>query len=182
MRQIIVEAAIAMAEKKGIKFTLADIAAELKISKKTIYAYFSGKKELIGAAVDYIFDDIHRQSDGILRLDTGNLDKLREIVSVYPAVINFDRFKLNKLLKLYPDIFAKITARLDADWEQTFDLYEKCVQEGSLKDIPREYFRAVMLGIFEQCLYFEDHKQATKICVDAALYGFTKEVGDENKG
>ena len=43
MKEKILEAAIEEFEKKGLKFTMDDIAKNLAISKKTLYAVFQNK-------------------------------------------------------------------------------------------------------------------------------------------
>ena len=46
MKEKILEAAIEEFEKKGLKFTMDDIAKNLAISKKTLYAVFQNKEEI----------------------------------------------------------------------------------------------------------------------------------------
>jgi len=181
MREKIIQAAITCAEKDGIRFTLADIATSMKISKKTIYKYFSGKEELIGVAIDYVFGDIHRQIDEIAHENLSDLEKLKRAVSVYPAVINLETIKMNDFVGQYPEIYKKIAWQLDANWEETLELYDVCVKKGLIKNIDREYFRAVLVGVFEQALRFTNHKDATLACLDAVLFGFAAGGADESK-
>lgn len=179
MRQKIIDTAISLAQEHGIKFTLEDIAAQASISKKTIYKYFDGKESLINAAVDYIFADIHKQHEDILSLDISETEKLRKIACVYPSVIRFDSLKLDKLIELHPDIYRRIEKHLRDNWELTLELFDRCVGEGSLKNIDREYFRMILLGIFEQTLCAENPEQATKACIDAVFFGFVKSKENE---
>lgn len=172
MRQQIINTAIQLTEQYGIKFTLDDIALCAHISKKTIYKYFSSKEELIGAVVDFVFADIHRQHQDILSQEISSLEKLRRIVSVYPKVIHFDSLKLNKLVELHPNIYRRIDEQFHSNWDLTLDLYDKCVKEGSIKKIDREYFRMILLGIFDQAIHLEQHEQVTNACIDAIFFGF----------
>jgi AcrR family transcriptional regulator len=43
---------------KGIRFTTEDLAKELGTSKRTIYAYFASKHELIEKTIDFVFSEI----------------------------------------------------------------------------------------------------------------------------
>ena len=54
----ILEAAVALYAKKGVKFILDDIAHELRISKKTIYIVFKDKEDLMISMVDYCLKSI----------------------------------------------------------------------------------------------------------------------------
>ena len=176
MRERIIQSAIKLVEKDGVKFTLSEVAASIKISKKTIYKFFKGKDELISAVIVYIFSDIHRQIDDICALPMSTLNKLKEVVGIYPTVINFDTFKLNKLVELYPDIHKSITAQFDINWEKTLALYDQCVIEGSVREIPREYFMTVLLGIYDRALHYDNHREVTRACIDAVFSGFAKEA------
>lgn len=174
MEQKIIDSAIKLIQQYGIKFTLDDIAADAKISKKTIYKFFSSKESLINGVIDYIFADIHAQHKTILNEDIPNIEKLIKIVSVYPQVIHFDSLKLDKLIELHPDIYKRIDGQFHNNWDLTLSLYDKCVEEGSVKPIDREYFRLILLGIFDQAIHLEDHEKATTECIKAVIYGFAK--------
>ena len=58
LREMILEGTIKAFNRKGLKFTMDDIARELAISKKTIYMVFADKESLFLAMVDYMFDHI----------------------------------------------------------------------------------------------------------------------------
>ena len=58
IREKILLGIIQVFNKKGLKFTMDDVADELKISKKTIYKEFSSKDEIFETMVDYVFDNI----------------------------------------------------------------------------------------------------------------------------
>lgn len=174
MRDKIIESALELVEKYGIKFTLDDVAVMLKISKKTIYKYFKNKEDLINAIIDFVFADIHKQHQHILKKDISDVEKLKMIVTVYPSVIHFDTLKLNKLIELHPKIYERINKQLFDNWDLTLELFDKCVESGSMRPISRECFRTVLLGIYDRVMHFDDHENMTKECVDAVFNGFVK--------
>ena len=57
-KEKILEATIKVFNRKGLKFTMDDIASELSMSKKTIYTVFRDKESMFFAMVDYCFDKI----------------------------------------------------------------------------------------------------------------------------
>ncbi len=58
LRETILEGTIQAFNKKGLKFTMDDIASLLGMSKKTIYTVFQDKNTLVSEMVDYCFDSI----------------------------------------------------------------------------------------------------------------------------
>ena len=54
----ILEGTIKVFNRKGMKFTMDDLAHELSMSKKTIYVCYDDKKELFVDMVNYLFDNI----------------------------------------------------------------------------------------------------------------------------
>ena len=58
LKDDILEATIQAFQKKGLKFTMDDIASLLGISKKTIYTVFPDKNSLVLEMVDYCFSSI----------------------------------------------------------------------------------------------------------------------------
>ena len=80
----ILEATIQVFQKKGLKFTMDDIAALLGISKKTIYTIFPDKNSLVLEMVDYCFASIKESEQRVIQnpsLDT--VGKIRAILGVY---------------------------------------------------------------------------------------------------
>ena len=85
LRETILEGTIQAFNKKGLKFTMDDIAALLGISKKTIYTVFQDKNTLVSEMVDYCFDSIKESEQKVLSdasLDT--VGKIRAILGVLP--------------------------------------------------------------------------------------------------
>lgn len=172
MRTKIIKAAIAAFEKQGISFLLSDVAKSLKISKKTIYQYFSSKDELVSCAIDYIFTDIHRQNEEIRVLELPPMERLSRILATYPTVIDLDEGKMDKLLLVNPEIHHEITRQFESHWELTLDTYAECVQAGAVRPIRPECFRTVMLGVFDSVINQGGGKAEMEECVEAVLYGF----------
>ena len=59
-REKILDATIQVFNRKGLKFTMDDIASELSMSKKTIYTIFRDKESLFFFILDYKFDNIKK--------------------------------------------------------------------------------------------------------------------------
>ena len=84
-KERILEATIKVFNKKGLKFTMDDIAEELSMSKKTIYTVFDNKEAMFFCMVDYCFDKIKEQKNKVLSDDTlTTSEKLRGVLKVLP--------------------------------------------------------------------------------------------------
>lgn len=67
-REQILESAFNAFTSRGIKVVkMEDIAGSLKISKKTLYEFFSGKKELLVASVEYKIPKLLEKNSKIVR-------------------------------------------------------------------------------------------------------------------
>ena len=121
LRETILEGTIQAFNKKGLKFTMDDIAALLGISKKTIYTVFQDKNTLVSEMVDYCFDSIKESEQKVLSdtsLDT--VGKIRAILGVLPEGYKDIDFRQLYLLKdKYPKIYKKVEQRLETGWETT---------------------------------------------------------------
>lgn len=81
----ILEATIQAFQKKGLKFTMDDLASLLGISKKTIYTVFPDKNSLVLEMVDYCFSSIEESEQEVLQdLSLDTVGKIRAILGVLP--------------------------------------------------------------------------------------------------
>lgn len=97
MEKRIIEGALHIVEKQGVKFTMDELASELGMSKKTIYTVFRDKNELLIAMVDYVFDYI-KESEALVMEDKhlSLLQKIRKILGVMPE--NYTDFEFHPVL------------------------------------------------------------------------------------
>lgn len=178
-RENILNATIQVFNKKGLKFTMDDIASELSMSKKTIYTIFRDKEALCLEMVDYCFDHIKEAEKEVLA-DTGlnTVDKLRKLLGVMPeGYREIDFRQLYSLKDKYPNIYARIELRLETGWEATIDLIHKGMEEGVLRRINPLIVKTMMEATIEQFLqrnilitngisYNDALQQAVSILVD----------------
>ena len=152
LKKTILEGTIQAYRKKGLKFTMDDIAALLGISKKTIYTVFPDKNTLIAEMVDYCFDTIKESERRVMEdtsLDT--VGKIRAILGVLPEGYRDIDFRQLYLLKeKYPKIYRKVEQRLETGWETTIALLELGMQEGSIRTIRIPILKTMMEATLEQ--------------------------------
>jgi len=113
------------------KFTIHSIAAELGISKKTIYEYFASKNEIISAVVDTY---VEQEKAGVLQAvkTEGNWsDKLQALLFSFAP----DRpvWVTEELHRFFPKEWVKIEGQ--RNWRRPIlaEVFEKAIKNGEIK-------------------------------------------------
>ena len=152
VRKEILDATIRLFNRKGLRFTMDDLAAELHRSKKTIYVFFPDKKHLLDDMVDYIFDSI-KDSERRIADDAAlsTVEKIRRVLGAMPEEYrSVDLRQLYVLKDKYPAIYAHVERRLETDWEPTVCLMEQGMREGVIRPVSIPVFRTMMQATLEQ--------------------------------
>ncbi len=143
-REQIIESAIRLFEQKGLSFTMDDLAAGLRISKKSIYREFSSKEELLLSVCDNAFSEIYSLKKSLAEKDTDLSTRLSEVMIALPAdLVKTDWRKLDELEKLYPRVYERMLEYLDNGWEVVFDLFRKGKEEGVLREFDPLFIKQV---------------------------------------
>lgn len=110
MEKRIIEGALRIVARQGVRFTMDELATELGMSKKTIYTVFSDKNELLLAMVDYVFDYI-KESEAMVMEDKhlSLLQKIRKILGVMPEnYTEFDFTQFYVLRDKNPQVYDRV--------------------------------------------------------------------------
>ena len=148
----ILEATIQAFQKKGLKFTMDDLASLLGISKKTIYTVFPDKNSLVLEMVDYCFSSIKESEQKVLQdLSLDTVGKIRAILGVLPeGYRELDLRQLYQLKERYPEVYEKVKSRLETGWESTISLLEQGITEGKIRNIQIPILKTMMEATLEQ--------------------------------
>lgn len=154
MEKRIIEGALGVVERQGIKFTMDDLATELGMSKKTIYTVFRDKNSLLIAMVDYVFDIIKESEAAVLKdKNLSTTQKLRKILGVMPeSYHNFDFTQFYALQDKYPAVYEQAKMRLESGWEMTHSLMEQGTREGELRPVDLRIFQLTFEAAIERFL------------------------------
>lgn len=133
----------------GVKsVTMDEIAAELGISKKTIYAHFSTKGKLIEATALYVFEKINKGVDQIRNEDNDPLQELFNIKEFAAAHLQDEKSSPQyQLQKYYPKIAHTIKLKQK-------QMLEEITSENLQKGISRGYYRKEINVEFISKIYF----------------------------
>lgn len=114
MKEKIIQKAGELFLKLGFKsITMDDIAAEMCISKKTIYKYFCNKEMLVGESTNYMHKEIHETIDSILKMNLNAIEENFKIREMFTEMFksSVDTSSVYQLKKHYPEIYEKVTLR-----------------------------------------------------------------------
>jgi len=182
LKKDIMEACIKVFNKKGLKFTMDDVAKECHISKKTLYLIFDDKEELFLAMVDYVFDAIKESEQQVLDdASLSTVEKIRRILGVMPeGYHDVDFRQLYSLKDKYPTIYRQVEERLETGWEKTIVLIEEGVKEGVVKPVSVPLVKMMLEASLEQFFQRDilirnklSYTEALKMVVDILVDGIS---------
>lgn len=184
MKRRILEGALAVFKKQGIKFTMDNLAEELGMSKKTIYTVFPDKGTLLCELVDYVFDEIKESEETILgKNDIPLQDRIRQMLGAMPeSYTELDFTQLYMYKDKYPKAYARITEHLESGWEKTNELLDEGVRGGVIReDIDYSVFQMIYEAALERFLsagelskYGITYMEAMNQLVDIMMDGIAK--------
>jgi len=172
----IVNVVLELFSESGPKFKMDDVAAAMKISKKTIYEEYGNKENLIILVVKAIFEGIERKLSNVIASEKYNtLEKLILITCAFPDVKDVDYHKAILMKKDFPKPYEMFIHYIEDNWNMSRMIYEQCIQEGYLKPIDHEIYRIIVLGVTKQVLSMDDINQEEVLdrCVRQIIEGFT---------
>jgi AcrR family transcriptional regulator len=131
--------------------TMADIAAEVKLTAGSLYHHFPGKEELLLAVLDRGLAQITREVQAVAASRIPSPDKLRQIVHIHirselaDAVIAAAVIFESRVLLDIPGVRDRYVSQRDT----LENLYRQVIEQG----IAGGDFRAVDVGIFVKTLF-----------------------------
>jgi len=149
MREKILNKAVELFLTLGFRsVTMDDIAHEMRISKKTIYAHYKNKTELVKETALHVFDKIVDGIDCICALNKNPIEELYEIKKFVMLHLNNDKSSPQyQLQKYYPEIYRSLKVK-------QFETMQECVIENLNKGIEQKLYRKRLNVDFVSRIYF----------------------------
>ena len=144
-RERIINGMVEVFAKYGFKFTMDNLSKEISMSKKTIYIIYDDKEEIFDETIAYCFDMIKKCKEEILKDESlDDVEKLRRMMIAMPDNMKkIDWRQIGKYKDVYKNQYGLIQKNLRSGWEDTFKLYDKCVEEGKIRKIPHALFKTI---------------------------------------
>lgn len=110
------------------------LAAELGMSKKTLYVHFAGKDEIVGAVIDDLAAEIRANADTLLENGNMNLaEKLRAFVAgMMERMATLSPRTMRDLQRFAPKLYAKVEAVRSTTMPYVFGRFVAQGQEAGL--------------------------------------------------
>lgn len=117
--------------------TMDDLAAELGMSKKTLYVHFSGKEAIIAAIIDDISREVRADADALLYNRQLNFaEKLRGFVEgMAERLTELNPRTLRDLQRHSPALYARLAAMREKNIPYVFGRF---VEEGQIAGLVRD--------------------------------------------
>lgn len=128
--------------------TMDDIAAEMAISKKTIYQFYENKSDLVMDSALYLFETINSGIDQIFLLNLNPIEELYEIKNFILHHLKDEKTSpMYQLQKYYPKVYDMLR-------QKQFEKMDSCVLENIEKGIQLGLFRKSIDKEFVARIYF----------------------------
>jgi len=149
MREKIVQKATELFITLGFKsVTMDEIATEMGISKKTIYAHYKNKTDLVMESTMYMFDFITEGIDCIRGLEKNPIEELYEIKKFVMVHLKDDKSSPQyQLQKYYPEIYAELK-------KKHFEKMHDCMTQNVSRGIDQGLYRENLDVEFVSRIYF----------------------------
>ena len=125
-----------------------DLAKEVGISKKTIYAHFANKTELVAASTMYLFETIN---EGISKIVNKALNPIAELIRIKEFAMellkNEQSSPLYQLQTYYPTIHDKLKSK-------QLEIVESCISNNIERGIASGLYRKEINTDFISRIYF----------------------------
>jgi AcrR family transcriptional regulator len=165
---------------QGGHFTMDELAARLRISKKTLYEMAGSKDDLAVKMVGHYFDGVAELQDAIHADKTlSPHEKLKTLLCATPDV-PIRRYHLQELKLSFPAAYKVLDDRLRLGWERTLAVLDQAKADGAVRAIDNALFSRIYAAAIEDILMDNDihsdltFRQKQEQVVDILLNGICK--------
>ncbi len=161
MKTKILEGTLVVFKKKGVHFTMDDLATELSMSKKTIYRIFPDKSTMLMELIDHVFDRIKEEEKKIYDDESLPSDKkFYQILCAFPVDMeDIDLTEMYCMKNRYPKHCRRLYQHLEEDWEMTMTVLHEAVEDGYFRPINEELLKLAYEASLERFLTGDDLKK-----------------------
>ena len=168
------------------KFTVDEVATTLRISKKTIYQYFSGKDEMIHEYFVANLESDKQNMDKAMQEANGFRNKLYALVYTNRCY-RLSIFVMGEAKQFYPEEWAEIESLRKYKLAALNELLKYAKKDGIIKDDVHFGILTAMLERSSDIILDTDFllenklhvAQAIDAALDIILYGIEKENKDD---
>lgn len=180
LREEIIATAVDLFLNLGAKgMTMDDIASSLGVSKKTVYAHFPTKKNLIEVCTQKLSNEIEARIHAIL---DKKLNPVDEMIEIHLYLMEYLKIKnsspLSQLRKYYPEIKQKVDkTRSDIMRHSLVCNLRRGIDRGIYREdldleLTFDYYKILMDGIYDQKHAFSSNRPVSEVIKNFLVYHF----------
>ncbi|WP_105199838.1 MULTISPECIES: TetR/AcrR family transcriptional regulator [unclassified Pseudoalteromonas] len=160
-QQAVIGAAIALFAQRGLAGTTMEaVATKAKVSKRTLYKYYSNKEQLFDGVVDLLIERIRPLQDNPFCMQTPIKEQLQKLADVALRLTqDKDYLTLSRIILIESLRSKKRAAMLDERFkhcEQGInEWFEEAHSKGALKDIAPDIAAVVFFGGLKELAFWE---------------------------
>lgn len=150
-------------EEKGTHFTTLELAKELKTSKRTLYAQFHGKEDILEETIDYVFLHILESDHKILANESFSIQqRVGLFLHNLPKIGNIGALvlQLEDLKKCNPKLKNKVENYLDGIWEEFIIFLERGMRQNEIEQIDTKILRMMLQELLKKLLKVQSAKDS----------------------
>jgi AcrR family transcriptional regulator len=168
------------------KASMDSLAADLRMSKKTIYKYFPGKEKLVEEVISDFMNSIKEKIDEIFCSKKDAVTKVAEFIELIGNIISQFSENWLKDLKIHtPDLWIKIDSfRTKKITAAISGIIEQGRAEKLFLDYPAEIIVPIFVASIRTIVNPDfllnnkfSYNQAAKICIEILINGILTEKG-----
>lgn len=161
------------------KTTMDEVAADLGMSKKTIYKFFPSKDDLINAIAKRFMNGMKNKIVPALNSDKNAIEKLGELISILASASQkVNPKRMDELRKYFPDLWIEIDKfRTKMMFENITKVIDQGKTEGLFLDYPTVIIMNVLVGSIRYVVNPEFIVNNSFSIIEAAQYSFKIIIG-----
>lgn len=184
MKEKILMATAQEINNRGIKFTIDHVAAQLGISKKTIYQYFSSKDVLITQVIEMALADVESQERDILANQEGDFaERIKDLMLLAPKKSGKTNDWVMEDIRQYrPQDWKRIEQFKYERMLVMSEFLEKGIAQGIVQKMNTQVAARLLLGACRELSQYTfliennlDSIQARQMLTDIFLHGILNE-------
>ena len=154
LKEQILETATDLFRRKGLKFTMQDVASEMHVAKKTIYTIYTSKEELLMDLVETGFQRIQDVKREVLESDLPLKEKISTVLIAMPENYRtLDFRRLTGMDEKYPEVSARIAEHLKSEWEPIIEILQEGMQKGYIYPISIPVLKQMVTSSIDSFMY-----------------------------
>lgn len=172
---------LSLMNEKGTNFTIADLAKQLGVSKRSIYSHFNSKVNLIEAVLNDILSDLQEQIQEIVNSQQLNtIDKISALLTASPKALGpLSSRVIVDIKRKLPDQWDKFEIFFNERWQEIEKTIEQGIKEGQFRPfdmrIVQQIYRGSINELYEYQFLTQSNQtfqNAIAAMTDLLIYGF----------